>query len=75
MSMTLQQSQDYLELWLEAEKKVATGQSYKIGTRQLTRVDIAEIRRQINYWQSEVDRLSAGRSRGARVMRIIPRDL
>lgn len=73
--MTLQQANDRLQMWLDAEEKVATGQSYRIGTRQLTRVDLVEIRKQINYWQAEVDRLAAGRSRGARVMRIIPRDL
>ena len=72
---TLQFAQERLKLWLDAEAACATGQSYRIGGRQLQRADLAEIRAQINYWQNEVDRLSAGRSRGSRCIRPIPRDL
>ena len=33
-----------LNTWLEAEESVATGQSYQIGTRMLTRASLKEIR-------------------------------
>lgn len=62
-------------LWMDAEEAVANSQSYKIGSRHLVRADLPDIRKQINYWTAEVERLQAGRSRGARVIRIIPRDL
>lgn len=68
-------AQERLQMWYEAEAAVATGQSYRIGSRQLQRADLAEIRKQIQYWEGEVDRLQSGRKKGARVIRVIPRDL
>ncbi|WJZ69984.1 hypothetical protein PVP_XSN000005 [Vibrio phage PVP-XSN] len=75
MSWTLQEAQQMLQTWINAEKAVATGQSYKIGSRSLQRVNLSEIRKQINFWRNEIDRIKNGRSRGARVMRAVPRDL
>jgi hypothetical protein len=74
MALTLEDAQQYLQLWLDAEAAVATGQSYKIGSRSLTRVDLAQIAARISYWRNEVDALEAGGRRGARVMRVVPRD-
>lgn len=39
-----------LNTWLAAEEAVATGQSYQIGTRMLTRADLKQIRAQMEYW-------------------------
>lgn len=75
MSSELQEAQEMLQTWKDAEKAVATGQSYKIGSRSLQRVNISEIRKQINYWRNEIERIKNGRRRGARVMRAVPRDL
>jgi uncharacterized small protein (DUF1192 family) len=75
MSWTLEEAKDMLDRWIEAEKAVATGQSYKIGTRSLTRASISEIKKQIAYWRNEISRIKSGRGRGARVMRAVPRDL
>lgn len=74
---TLETAKTHLEAWLQAELAVSTGQSYKIGTRQLIRADLAEIRQQIRYWQKEVSRLEAkANGRGTRrVIRAVPRDL
>jgi hypothetical protein len=74
MTWTLETAKKHLDAWLSAELAVSTGQSYRIGTRQLQRADLAEIRRQIQFWRTEVAKLSTGRS-GMRVMRIVPRDL
>lgn len=38
-----------LNTWLAAEEAVATGQSYQIGTRMLTRADLKQIRAQMEY--------------------------
>ncbi|UHA75851.1 hypothetical protein KIK04_05025 [Paenibacillus sp. 481] len=62
-------------MWMDAEAKVSTGQSYRIGTRQLQRVDLQDIMSQIRFWSNEVARLERGRHSGVRVMRAIPRDL
>ena len=75
MSWTLQEARDMLTGWIEAERGVMTSQSYKIGTRSLTRADMAEISDRIKFWRAEVARLESGRRSGARVMRVVPRDL
>ncbi len=71
---TLEEAQEHLAAWLAADKAAATGQSYKIDDRQLTRADVPEIRRQINFWSAEVQRLLSGRRPGARVFRAVPVD-
>ena len=64
--ITQAQAQAQLDAWLAASLAVATGQSYEIADRKLTRADAGEIRRQIEYWQAKVSlaaTASAGRSR------------
>ncbi len=52
-----------LNLYYEAERRVLMGQSYTIGDRQLTRANLAEIRRAIDDLKDEIQQLS-GRGRG-----------
>jgi len=73
--MTLAEAQDLRAAWLAAYRAVATGQSYRIGNRQLTRADAELCRRELHYWDGEVERLTAGRRAGGRVMRVVPRDV
>ncbi|GAB5376481.1 MAG: hypothetical protein AcusKO_29430 [Acuticoccus sp.] len=65
--ITLQTAEERLELWLAADAAVAGGQSYTIttatGSRSLTRADVAEIRKQVDYWNGWVRQLSAGTTR------------
>jgi len=72
---TLAEAQAHLALWLAADSAVATGQSYTIGTRSLTRANSKEIAERIAYWRREVDRLESGRTSVIRFMRAVPRDL
>ena len=65
MAMDQATAQSHLDQWLAADLAVATGQSYSIAGRALTRVDTATIRDQINYWQGVVNAL-AGKAAGAR---------
>lgn len=74
-SWTLEEAKTQLSMWLEAEAAVATGQAYKIGSRQVTRANLADIVQRIKFWRGEVTRLESGRGAGARVMRVVPRDL
>jgi len=53
---------------------VLTGKSYKIGTRELVREDLSEIRKGRAFWEGELDKLNNnGRKKLGR--RVIPRDL
>ncbi|MGH2804905.1 MAG: DUF6148 family protein, partial [Thermoleophilaceae bacterium] len=65
------QAQTQLAAWLAADQAVAQGQSYTIGTRALTRAASGEIRANIEFWDRQVKRLSAGG--GIRVRGITPR--
>jgi hypothetical protein len=67
----------HLDAWLAAELEVTTHQSYTIGSRSLTKANLAEIREQITFWQNEVARLENLNGKGGRnrIMRVFPRDL
>lgn len=73
--ITLEQAKQHLNAWLEADLALATGKSYRIGSRNLTRADAAEISERIAYWRRQVDVLSTQGKRGNRVIRLVPRDL
>lgn len=75
--VSLEDAKKYLQMWRDAQQSVATGQSYKIGTRSLTRASMSEIMGQIRYWENYIDNLCSGRGRrrGVSVNRFIPRDL
>lgn len=62
-----------IEMWSEAESAIATGQSYKIGSRELKRADLAEVRKQIEFWEGKLVAVERGGKRWVR--RVVPRDL
>lgn len=75
---TLEVAQAHLNSWLAAELALSTGQSYTIGTRSLTRANLADVMAQIKYWQKQVDeclRHGAGLRPRSRVRRYVPTDL
>ena len=74
-SWSLETAKEHLQAFLDAELAVATGQSYKIGSRSLTRADLSEIKERIKYWANEVERLETGRKKGIRAYRAVIRDL
>ncbi len=74
----LQEYKNRLEMYYKAEEAILGGaQSYAIGSRNLTRANLAEIRQTIEYLiktiEVEESRVS-GRGRN-KVARIIPRDI
>ena len=71
---TLDEARQHLQAWLEADLAVSRGQEYRIGGRSLTRADASVIAERIQFWRREVARLKAGCT-GARVFRVVPRDL
>lgn len=74
---TLETAKKHLQEWLEAELKVTSHQSYGIGSRNLTRANLSEIRKEIQFWNNEVAKLeNISKRRGRnRVYRVVPRDL
>lgn len=74
---TIREAKEMLSGWMEAERAVMAGQHYRIGTRELTRANLAEIRESIKYWSGQVAQLEAIEKNGGgrRVSRIVPRDL
>jgi hypothetical protein len=70
--ITLSDAETKLDLWMTAETAVASGQEYTIGSRNLRRADLKEIRGQIDYWNGWVQRLSNGGNGGMRVRGITP---
>lgn len=76
-ALTKEICKEHLDAWLEADAAVATGQSYQIGGRSLTRVNATEIKRQIEYWNGKlIEAENAEKARGRnRVYSFVPRDM
>jgi hypothetical protein len=66
---TLSEAQTQLSQWEAASAALATGSSYSIGGRSLTRAQWPEVRDAMTFWRREVSALSAVAS-GARDGRI-----
>lgn len=78
MEARLTQYKARYELYLKAEAAILDGaQSYAIGSRHLTRADLAEIRKMITTLEDGIDELESALSGGGRrkCVRIIPRDV
>lgn len=75
--ITLETAQKHLDMWLEAESAVAINQSYSIGGKSFTRANLAEIRKQVEYWSNKVAALkNTAKKKGRnRTYRMVPRDL
>lgn len=71
---TLETAMAHLNAWLQAELSVSTGQSYRMGSRQLERANLSEIRQQVKFWRREVEVLQSKSKSSRRVMRVVPRD-
>ena len=51
-------AQRHLDMWLEAEAAVSTGQSYQIEQMMLTRASLKQIRESIIFWEKKVAAVS-----------------
>ena len=75
--ITLEQAQSSLNLWIDAQRKIESSQSYKMGTRELTRANLPEVLNAIQYWDNKVKTLTNVKNRkgSRRTMRVMIRDL
>lgn len=66
-----------LQMWLDAEEAIASGQSYQIGTRSLTRANLASVLKQIEYWSGKLAEIEAEERSGGRnrMYHFVPRDV
>ena len=64
---TLEEARAELELWKEAKRAAATGQSYTIGRKPLTRYDLAAIDREIDRFAEITEALASGWSSPVKV--------
>jgi hypothetical protein len=69
--------QEKLNTWLAAEESIATGQSYQIGTRMLTRADLDDVRKEMEYWAGKLAEAEAEEKNGGRnrLYRFVARDV
>ena len=67
--ITLAEAETKLALWMEADDKVASGQSYSIGGRSLSRADAKMIQENIKFWDRKVKELTDG---GIKVVAVTP---
>lgn len=74
--ITLDQAQDHLDEWLEAEYALTTHQSYRLRDQTLTLADLDSVRRNIEYWNGKVNELLASEQSGSRnrIYRAVPKD-
>lgn len=66
-----------LQMWLDAEEAIASGQSYQIGTRSLTRANLSSVLEQIEYWGGKLAEIEAEEKSGGRnrMYHFVPRDV
>ena len=66
-----------LNTWLAAEEAIATGQSYQIGSRMLTRADLKRVREEMEYWAGKLAEAEAEDKHGGRnrAYRTVARDV
>ena len=60
--ITVAVAESHLQTWLDAEAKVAAGQSASHNGRSLSFADLGDILNQIKYWEQRVLSLSRGGS-------------
>ena len=66
-----------LGMWLDAEAAITTGQRYQIDDRSLTRADLYDVRKQIEFWEGKLAAAEAEEQCGGRnrVFRAVIRDV
>lgn len=75
--ITLETARRHLDAWLDAELAVTNAQSYTIRGRTMTKADLGEIRKMVDYWNKKVVELENVQKHGGRnrAYRAVPRDL
>ena len=70
MNQSIHTREEIIEMlseYTKAERAILTGKSYKIGTRELTRIDIDEIRKGRAYWENELNKMNSKERRRVKI--------
>lgn len=70
----LEEAKTMYKLWSDAERALASSQSYTIAGRSLTRADMSTVLERKKYYGRIIDELETGRRR-SKVRSITPFDL
>ncbi|MGG4452321.1 DUF6148 family protein [Brevibacillus porteri] len=70
----LEEAKTMYKLWSDAERALASAQSYTIAGRSLTRADMSTVLERKKYYGRIIDELETGRRR-SKVRSITPFDL
>lgn len=70
----LAMKKERLQQYYDAEAKILNGQSYTIGSRQLTRANLATVQRIIKELEAEIEALEERGTTKRRSARVIPLD-
>ena len=68
----LEMKKKRLQQYYDAEEKILRGQSYTIGSRQLTRANLIYVQSMIKELETEIDMLEKHGSSKRRSARVIP---
>lgn len=71
---TIEECKEMIALYIEAEKAVLTGKRYRIGTRELERVDLDEIVENRAKWENRLKALQNG-GKTRIIRRVVPTDM
>ena len=75
MALTLSEAQQLRADYYAAMRALASGKSYTIGQRSLTRADEKWVAQKFAEYDQLVDSLTNGTSGGVRAFRVMPRDV
>ena len=70
--ITLQQAEAKLQLYLGAIDKIIIGQRVEIDGQSLTRANLADVERALQFWDTKVKELSSSASGRRRVRTVAP---
>lgn len=60
MSITLDECESQIKKTLDAISKVKSGQQYSVGSRSLTRANLKDLHKDLEYWRRERNAILTG---------------
>lgn len=63
-----------LELYYDAERRILEGQSYRLGSRELTRANLKQVQDKIKELESQIDAMEKNGTTKRKVYRVAPMD-
>ncbi len=71
---SLEEKRERLKKYREAEEKILNGQSYALGSKQLTRTNLAKVQDMIAKLEAEIETIERYGTTKRRSRRVVPVD-